>query len=503
MRRILITGASGYIGGRLVKALEKRHTPNVPGEDVQIRCLARRPENMRGRFSAHTEIVAGDVTDIVSLDQALDGIDTAYYLVHSLAEGERFFELERRGASNFANAARKAGVKRIVYLGGLGSGNDLSPHLASRQEVGQILHDSGISTIELRASIIIGSGSLSFEMIRALVSKLPVMVTPRWTRTLAQPIAIEDVIDYLVAAISLPPDTSGVFEIGGADQVSYGELMREYARQRGLKRWIIPVPVLSPRLSSLWLGLFTPVYAGIGRKLIDSMRNETIVRDHKAREVFAIKPRGCAEAIHRALINEDSEFAATRWSDALSATPHPRSYGGVRYGNRLVYSLTAQVDCPPAQAALPIMRIGGDRGWYFADWIWRLRGFLDLFAGGPGMRRGRRDPEMPGVGDTVDFWRVEAVEPNRLLRLAAEMKVPGRAWLQFEINPTAGGSEIRQTAVFDPAGLFGLLYWYGSYPIHLVVFNGMLRRIAKAAREGESAIPVKKSGRSHVSGIVH
>ncbi len=483
MRRILITGASGYIGGRLVQALEKRYRSDDPDGAMQICCLARRPENLRGRFSKRTEIVAGDVTDIDSLEKGLSGIDTAYYLVHSLAEGRRFSDLERKGAANFASAARKAGVKRIIYLGGLGDGHDLSPHLNSRQEVGQILRDSGISTIELRASIIIGSGSLSFEMIRALVSKLPVMVTPRWTRTLAQPIAIEDVIDYLVDAISLPPETSGIFEIGGADLVSYGELMREYARQRGLKRWILPVPVLSPRLSSLWLGLVTPVYASIGRKLIDSMRNATIVRDQRARQVFAISPRGYAEAIRRALSNEDSEFAATRWSDALSATPHKHSYGGMRYGNRLVYSLAAQVDCSPLQAAAPIMRIGGDRGWYYANWLWRLRGFLDLLFGGPGMRRGRRDPEVPGVGDTLDFWRVEAVEPNRLLRLTAEMKVPGRAWLQFEINPTASGSEIRQTAVFDPAGLLGLIYWYASYPIHLVVFNGMLRRIASQARE--------------------
>lgn len=503
MRRILITGASGYIGGRLLRALEARASRNEESETLQLRCMARRPENLRGRVAADTEIVAGDVADPASLRSALTGVETAFYLIHSMAEAEAFVEQDRIGAANFADAASAAGIKRIIYLGGLGSGGELSRHLASRQEVGRLLRDAGIPTIELRASIIIGSGSLSFELIRTLVSKLPIMITPRWTQTLAQPIAIEDVIDYLVASIFLPVDTSRVFEIGGADQVSYGELMREYARQRGLKRWILPVPVLSPRLSSLWLGLVTPVYAGVGRKLIDSLRNETILHDQEARRVFGISPRGYAEAIRRALINEDSEFAATRWSDALSATPHARGYGGVRFGNRLVYSQALQVTCGPAQAAAPIMRIGGDRGWYFANWLWQLRGILDLIVGGPGMRRGRRDPETLSVGDTVDFWRVEAVEASRLLRLAAEMKVPGRAWLQFEINATRQGSEIRQTAIFDPAGLFGLLYWYASYPIHLVVFNSMLRRIATASAEGRDARAGDGSGRSRSSEIVH
>jgi hypothetical protein len=343
-----------------------------------------------------------------------------------------------------------------------------------------VLRASGIQVIEFRASIIIGSGSLSFELIRALVERLPVMICPKWVRVLAQPIAIEDVLAYLLQSLEIPDGPSQVFEIGGPDQVSYGDIMQEYARQRGLKRLMISVPVLTPHLSSLWLGLITPVYARTGRKLVESLRNPTLVRDKTADTVFTVQPRGLSEAIERALANEDQEIAETRWSDALSAGGPVPSWGGVTFGSRIVDSRTAPVDRPPQQAFGPIQRIGGQVGWYYGDWLWKLRGFLDLLVGGVGVRRGRHHPVDVRVGDTLDFWRVEQFEPNHLLRLRAEMKLPGRAWLEFEVTPAEGGSVIRQTAEFDPVGLFGLLYWYGLYPVHELVFRGMLRGIVKA-----------------------
>ncbi|KPK83031.1 MAG: epimerase [Gemmatimonas sp. SM23_52] len=476
-RLILLTGASGYVGGRLLRALERR------GE--RVRCLARRPEYLGAKVGAGTEVVRGDVLDLDSMRSALQGVDIAYYLVHSMASRGNFEEEDRRAAASFAKAAGQAGVKRIVYLGGLGREPHLSRHLSSRQEVGRLLRDSGVPTIEFRASIIIGSGSLSFEMIRALVEKLPVMVTPRWVNSPAQPLAIEDLIDYLVAALEVDVAESAVFEIGGADQVSYREIMREYARQRGLRRLMIGVPVLTPRLSSLWLGLVTPVYARVGRQLIDSVRNATVVIDEEALAVFGIRPRGIREAIERALRNEDQEFAETRWSDALSSG-EIRGWGGAKFGTRIVDSRSAHVPYGPRQAFRPIRGLGGDVGWHYANWLWRLRGFLDLLVGGVGSRRGRRDPEELTPGDTLDFWRVEAYEPEATLRLFAEMKLPGRAWLQFEVEPEGGGSRVRQTAIFDPVGLFGLLYWYALYPLHQLVFAGMLRGLVRAMAD-ESA----------------
>jgi uncharacterized protein YbjT (DUF2867 family) len=424
--------------------------------------------------------VEGDLLDRDSLLAAMEGVDTAYYLVHSLSAGSEFEEADRRAAKNFAWAAKAAGVGRIIYLGALANEVRLSPHLKSRLEVGRILRDSGVPTIEFRASIIIGSGSLSFEVVRALVDRLPVLTPPRWVRTPAQPIAIEDAIAYLMAALTVDLEESAVFEIGGADRVSYQQIMVEYAHLRGLKRLIIPLPVLMPGLSSLWLGLVTPVYARTGRNLIDSTPHETLVNDDRALRVFPIRPRGIREAVERALTNEDREMAETHWSDALSSRGPTRTWGGVKFGSRLVDSRVARVVHPVAQAFRPIRRIGGQTGWYYANWMWRLRGFIDRLVGGPGLRRGRRDPEWALAGDHLDFWRVEAFEPNHLLRLFAEMKLPGRAWLQFEVDEDDIGTIIRQTAIFDPIGLFGLLYWYALFPVHSLIFRGMLRRIVKA-----------------------
>ncbi len=475
-RLILLTGATGYIGGRLLKSLEKA--------GCRVRCLARRPDSLKSRVADGTQITRADCLDPDSLGPAMEGVHTAYYLVHSMGSAGKFEENDRRAACNFAAAAREAGVKRIVYLGGLGeSEQGLSAHLRSRQEVADILRSSGISTVEFRASIVIGSGSLSFEMIRALVQRLPVMICPRWVAVKAQPIAVEDVIAYLLKALDLPSGQSVTYEIGGSDQVSYGEIMQEYARQCGLRRWMISVPVLTPRLSSLWLGLVTPVYANIGRKLVDSLRNPTLVKNPSAPAAFKVEPMGLREAIARAVVNEDHEFAQTRWSDALSSAGTNPQWGGVLYGTRLVDSRAIQVPVPPRAAFAPIRCIGGANGWYFANSLWQIRGAFDLLVGGVGLRRGRRDPHNLMVGDALDFWRVESIEPDRALRLAAEMKVPGRAWLQFEIAPDSSGCVIRQTAIFDPAGLGGLVYWYALYPAHRWIFAGMLRNIAAASEQ--------------------
>jgi uncharacterized protein YbjT (DUF2867 family) len=451
----LLTGATGYVGGRLLEELESSGIP--------VRCMARRPENLASRVADTTEVVRGDVFDRDSLTRAMSGVSTAYYLVHSMSDEGNFEVLERKAARLFGETARAAGVQRIIYLGGLGSGEDLSSHLETRQEVGRLLRESGVPTIELRASIIIGSGSLSFEMIRALVDKLPIMTTPSWVRVLAQPIAIEDVVDYLMEARQLEIAGSRVFEIGGADVVSYADIMREYADQRGLRRLMIPVPVLTPALSSLWLGIVTPLYARVGRKLIEGVRNPTVVQDDSAKTAFSVQPRGMSEAIARALANEDREYARTRWSDAGGGGAEPGGSSAPR-GRRIVDSRTLRVKSDVER-----------------DSLWRIRGLLDRMFGGPGLRRGRRDAIDLRPGDALDFWRVETIEPDRRLRLKAEMKLPGRAWLEFEVTPDGSGARITQTAVFDPTGLGGILYWYALLPVHNVMFRGMLERIARQA----------------------
>lgn len=471
-RTVLLTGATGYIGGRLLPLLE--------ASGWRVRCLARNPEHLRSRVSPETEVVAGDVLKPETLDAAMEGVHTAYYLVHSMGYATRFEEVDALSARNFAQAAARAGVKRIIYLGGLGDPRTgLSPHLRSRQEVGEILRESGAQVIEFRASVIIGSGSLSFEMVRALVERLPVMVTPRWVSTPAQPIAIADVERYLIAALNMDIDGSSVFEIGGRDIVSYAEIMREYAGRRGLRRVMLPVPFLTPRLSSLWLHLVTPLFARVGRRLIEGVRNATVVQDHSALHAFPdIRPVGIGEAITAAMLDED--HGQTKWCDAMSSCPAPRREGSSS-GNRVSYTSETHVNAPPDAVFQVVQRAGGKHGWFFATWLWRLRGFLDVLMGGVGSRRGRRDEGSLRAGDVVDWWRVEQIIPDRLLRLQGEMNIPGRHWLQFEITPDGDGSLLRQTAIFDPVGLRGLAYWYLLYPIHAFVFARMLSRIARIA----------------------
>ncbi|MFM7107594.1 MAG: SDR family oxidoreductase [Planctomycetaceae bacterium] len=479
--RILLTGATGYVGGVLLPELERR--------GHLVRCLVRRPAKLEGRTGPRTEVLAGDATDPADLARACAGIDVAYWMVHSMESGVDFERADRLAAERFATAAREAGVRRIVYLGGLGDDDDrLSPHLRSRHEVGAILRAGGHDVVEFRASIVIGAGSFSFDLVRTLVERLPVMICPAWLATPTQPIAIGYVVAYLAAAIDLQPAGPRIFEIGGPDRVSYGAIMREYARQRGLWRLMIPVPVLTPRLSSLWLALVAPRYSKVGRKLIDGLKNPTVVRSDAALREFPIRPRDLPTAVRDAVATEDSEFAGKRWADFADLEDLPRRYGGATEGTRLVDHRHTVVAVTPERAFAAIERIGGDNGWYACNWLWQLRGWLDREIGGPGMSRGRRDPERLVSGDALDCWRVEVCEPPRRLRLAAEMRMPGRGWLEFEVVPRDGDVTIHQTAVFDPRGLGGLAYWYAIWPLHEVVFRRMLAGIVRSAvRAGGSA----------------
>lgn len=471
---ILVTGASGYIGGRLV--------PRLIAAGHHVICLAREPGRLAGRKWTDVDIRQGDVLDPASLPAVLLDVEVAYYLVHSMAEGARGFEeRDHVAARNFGTAAREAGVQRIIYLGGLGADEkEMSSHLASRQQVGGVLRASGVPVTELRAAVVVGSGSISFEMIRYLTDRLPVMITPRWVTTRCQPIAIENVLDYLTLCLSEPRAIGRTFEIGGPDVLSYGDMMREYAAARSLKRLLIPVPVLTPRLSSYWVDLVTPIPASYSHPLIEGLRSEVIVRDPSAQQIFKVDLIPYAEAVRQALERTRSGEVETYWAGAQAGLQPGRTLTvteGMIIEQRRVESTAATGDVFAVFAG-----IGGTRGWYYADGLWKLRGLLDRLVGGVGMRRGRRSPDDLRAGDALDFWRVEAVEPGRLVRLRAEMKVPGPAWLQFEAQPHAeGGTLLIQTAFFEPHGLAGLAYWYAFYPIHQLIFSGMARAIVRRA----------------------
>ena len=451
---ILLTGATGYVGGRLLRAFEEG--------GQAVRCLARRPGEVAATRRT-TEVVQGDCLDEASLEGPFDGVETAYYLVHSMGAGKQFAERDRRAAANFGRAAARAGVRRIVYLGGLAdAASSLSTHLQSRAETGDALRASGVPVIEFRASIVVGGGSLSFEIVRALVERLPVMICPRWVETLAQPIAIDDVIAYLGAALHLPGADGQVFEIGGPEVVSYGDLMRRYARLRGLRRLLLPVPVLSPRLSGMWLALVTPAQARVGRALVEGLRNPSVVRSYAAREAFTIEPMPLDAALMAAM----NDPACTHWK---------------------VDTRTVAVNVPPARAFAPIRRIGGSTGWYYGRPLWKTRARIDRWMGGIGMDGRRRDPDQCTVGDVIDGWTVDVYEPDGRMRLLAGLKLPGRGWLEFTVTPLDGGrrSRICQTARFDPKGVLGRAYWYAVLPFHALIFRGLLRRIAQLAEQGD------------------
>ncbi|MBL1096403.1 SDR family oxidoreductase [Streptomyces coffeae] len=492
--RCLVTGATGYIGGRLV--------PELLAAGHEVRCVARSPAKLRDHpWAPRVETVRGDVTDATSLDAAMGGVDVAYYLVHALGTGPGFEETDRHAARIFGERARAAGVRRIVYLGGLTpagvSARALSPHLRSRAEVGRVLLDSGVPTAVLRAGVIIGSGSASFEMLRYLSERLPLMVTPSWVRTRTQPIAVRDVLRLLVGCAELPDEVHRTFDIGGPDVLSYRDMMLRYAAVAGLpRRIVLPVPVLTPRLSSLWVGLVTPVPGAIARPLVESLRHEVVCAERDIARYVPDPPGGpigVDRALELALRRIRDADVATRWSSA--ATPgapsdplptDPDWAGGSLYTDHRERAVAATQQ----DVWRVVEGIGGENGWYSTPLAWALRGWIDTLMGGVGLRRGRRDAARLRVGDSLDFWRVEEVLPPRLLRLRAEMRLPGLAWLEMRVDrDPAGGTVYRQRAVFHPRGLAGHLYWWGVSPWHALVFGGMARNIAATAEADGSTLP--------------
>jgi uncharacterized protein YbjT (DUF2867 family) len=493
MTLCLVTGATGYIGGRLV--------PELLAAGYRVRVMARRPESLRDHpWAGDVEIVQADASDQSSLAGAMDGVDVAYYLIHALST-QGFERTDRETARTFGTAAREAGVGRIVYLGGLAPdvpARDLSPHLRSRQEVGEILLACGVPTAVLRAAVIIGSGSASFEMLRYLTERLPAMVTPRWVDTRIQPIAIRDVLRYLVGCAALPPDVSRTFDIAGPDVVTYRDMMQGYARVAGLRRrLIVKVPVLTPRLSGHWVGLVTPVPNSIARPLVDSLSVEVVAREHDIAAYVPDPPDGLVgfrDAVALALQRIRDTDVATRWSSAsVPGAPSDPLPTDPDWAGGSLYTDVRQRDVAASPAALwaVIEGIGGDHGWYSFPLAWRVRGLLDRVVGGVGLRRGRRDPDRVYVGETIDFWRVEERDPGRLLRLRAEMRLPGLAWLELGVEDAGGGrSTYHQRALFHPRGLLGHAYWWSVAPFHGIVFGSMARNIARAAEARASERPV-------------
>jgi uncharacterized protein YbjT (DUF2867 family) len=489
-RLVLVTGATGYIGGRLV--------PELLAAGHRVRVLVRDPARLRAHaWAGDVETARGDALVPDDLDPAMAGVDVAYYLIHSLGTGRRFERTDRRAARTFAAAARRAGVDRIVYLGGLyPASDDLSPHLESRKEVEEIFLQSDVPTIALRAAVIIGSGSASFEMLRYLTERLPVMVTPRWVGTRIQPIAVRDVLRYLTAAASLPPEVRGGFDIGGPDVLTYREMMQGYARVAGLERRIIlPVGVMSPRLSSHWIGVVTPIPSRLAKPLVQSLVNEVVVRDDSIRRLVPDPPEGLTgfdRAVELALARVREARVLTRWSgasepgapsDPLAADP---DWAG---GSLYVDDRSTLVRASPRTLWRVIEGIGGENGWYSWPLAWWIRGWMDRAWGGPGLARGRRDPRRLCVGDAVDWWRVEDIDEGRLLRLRAEMRLPGLAWLELSVHQDAVGRTLfRQRALFHPRGLLGHLYWAAVTPFHGVVFGGMQRNLASAAADLERQV---------------
>jgi uncharacterized protein YbjT (DUF2867 family) len=477
-RLTLVTGATGYVGGRLV--------PRLLEAGYRVRCMVRDPARLQGRpWLEQVEVVQGDVLRPESLPAAMQGVEAAYYMIHSLSGSPDFHRRDLIAARDFGDAAQAAKVKRIIYLGGLGDPDaDLSQHLRSRQQTGEALRQSGVPVTEFRAAIIVGSGSVSFEMIRYLTERIPVMICPRWVFTRVQPISIRNVLEYLVAALEIPDSAGRVIEIGGSDVLTYGDMMLGYAKVRGLRRLLLSVPVLTPRLSSHWVHWMTPVPAEIARPLIEGLRNEVIVREDTHCRLFPhIQPMDYRTAVRSALEKLDASQVETAWSDALFTSQGDISPVTLTVRDGMIMETRRRVVRATAAAVYQAFTgLGGKQGWLYANWAWRMRGILDRLVGGVGLRRGRRDPNVVRAGDALDFWRVEAVEPNHLLRLRAEMKVPGDVWLQFEALPQSEQETLlTQTAFFAPKGLIGLLYWYLLYPIHGPVFSGLIRNLAKLA----------------------
>ncbi|MEU1749242.1 SDR family oxidoreductase [Micromonospora arida] len=484
--RCLVTGATGYIGGRL--------TPLLLADGHTVRCLARKAVRLRDvPWASAAEIVEGDLSRPETLPAAFADVDVAYFLVHSLGRSD-FEAADRTAATNFAAAARAAGVRRIVYLGGPEPASDAevpSPHLRSRAEVGRILLGSGVPTAVLRAAVIIGSGSASFEMLRYLTERLPAMVTPRWVGNRIQPIAVRDVLHYLAGCADLPAEVNRGFDVGGPDVLTFREMMQRYARVAGLRqRIIVPVRPLTPSLSSHWVGLITPVPNKIARPLVESLIHEAVAHEHDIARYVPDPPGGLTgfdEAVALALAKVRDAQVETRWSNASGpdapAEPLPSD---PEWSGGSVYTDVREraVDAPPAALWRVVEGVGGEHGWYSFPLAWSIRGWLDRLVGGVGLRRGRRDPHRLQVGEALDFWRVEEIVPGELLRLRAEMRLPGRAWLEMRVLPAEDGrSRYQQRAVFLPRGLPGHAYWKSVAPFHAVVFGGMARNIARNAEQ--------------------
>lgn len=492
-KKVAVLGATGYVGARLVpRLLERGYRVNATSRNQTK--LLNKP------FAGHpdVELLETDVQDSESLRRALDGCRQAFYFVHSMnAQSRDFSQADRQAAANMVEAARAAGVEQIIYLGGLGEDSpDLSRHLRSRYEVGQILQEGEVPVTTLRAAMIIGSGSASFEILRYLVDRLPVMITPRWVSVPTQPIAIKNALNYLIGCLEEEATIGKVLDTGGPEIVTYRDLMTIYAEEAGLdKRLIVPVPVFTPRLSSHWIHLVTPVPAYLGRPLAEGLRNPTICTDHEIETIIPQELLTCREAMRLALDRTQHHRVESHWTDAgkiwpvaWSSSSDPEWAGGTIYED----SREIVLDASPQEIWKPIVRIGGTTGYYYGDWLWRLRGIMDKLFGGVGLRRGRRDPERIYPGDVLDFWRVKHVEPDRHLILVAEMKLPGEAVLEFVIEPREDGrTALRQTAKFLPHGLMGIAYWHMVMPLHDIVFDGMLRGIANTIRSGGCSAPKK------------
>ena len=471
MANILVLGATGYVGTHLV--------PDLAARGHRVRASSRRRDTLEARRWAGVEIVAADALDGASLDAALDGIEIAYYLVHSMAAGRRFAELDRAAASTFREAAERAGVRRIIYLGGLQPDGEASSHLRSRRETGELLRAGAVPVTELRAGVVVGPGSAAFEVIRDLVYQLRVMVTPRWVRSRSQPIALDDLIAYLVRLPEHEETAGQIYDAVGLETLTYEALMRQFARVARRRLFILPVPVLSPRLSSYWLDIVTAAPASVARPLIDGLAHDLVSTDPwPLREAIPMRLHTYEQAVRAALDEEEAAGPPARWTEGAFRFRQQRH--DISFYDKRARS-EARTTAPPEAVWAEVSAIGGDRGWYYADTLWTLRGLLDRVAGGVGMRRGRRDPLALRVGDALDWWRVEAIEPGRRLTLLAEMKLPGSAVLEFVVTPDGDGARIVTQAHFHPAGVAGLLYWYALWPIHRRIFDGLTRAIADRA----------------------
>lgn len=478
--RILVTGATGYIGGRLV--------PRLLAKDHFVRCLARDYRRLQDRPWPGVEIVDGDLAEPETLPFALEGIDAAYYLAHSMTGGRAFREQDGRMAEAFGEAAQRAGVKRIIYLGGLGDPGEIrSKHLISRQEVGSKLAAAGVPVVEFRAAVIIGSGSASFEMIRHLTDRLPMIFAPRWVNTRCQPIGIRSVLDYLEEALE-QTEAQGIYEIGGADVLTYRQMILGYAQAKGLRRLILPIYMPGPAFSSRMIHLLTPIPHHLAAPLLESLGTEVVVRDDRALRTFSVRPTGYAEALRRALGRVAADDVETTWSSSLASTAGRQPIGRQLDNQEglLVERHWRKIQAAPERVLEVVCGLGGQSGWPSGDALWQLRGAIDRLLGGVGMRRGRRHPRSLRVGDPVDFWRVEALVPGRLLRLRAETKLPGRAWLQFEVRPDGRRTHLEQTTFFEPHGLLGNLYWYALRPAHRFLFPGLIQAIQLRSERGHA-----------------